>query len=200
MFILAACASGKAVKSSTTFSAAEFEITNVRVNVPDGTADRSELRSLMLLAADNLSKAYGESMPLWAPKYTMVVSVQSYRALPSTEAELRYRVAIRDPNSGNQFRAVPVALKNSSSRIPNDRLAEGLIQKSLPEAFYRLYGLSRTPGSVAGATSGDRLFASPTPEQRSAPAVYVAPEPLPELTGSGSTSESEPTIITCDVC
>ncbi|MEM9277118.1 MAG: hypothetical protein AAGA76_00940 [Pseudomonadota bacterium] len=197
LFVLVACATGKAVKFAKVYAPAEFQITDISVDVPADTINQLELRELFRNSATNLALAYNDAMPLVAPAYVMEVSVQSYKAQPASEAGLRYRVIVRNQVDGTEFRALPAAFSNAGGEIPQARMEEGLIGQSLPEVFYRLYGLSDTPASVKAEVSGETLFTNPSENESVVPAAYSSPVAVstPQPASGG-----EPTVISCDVC
>ncbi len=194
LVILAACASGRSVKSTKTYSPAEFQISDVRINVPAGTSSRGEVRRLMRNAATNLALAHNDNASAVAPEYVMEVAVNQYKATPVSQATLRYDLILRQPNDGRVYRSLPVTVGNDGSTGSRyGSTARGLIRDSMPEAFKQLYGHSRILGNVRSMVAGDGMFDQPIGETRVAPASYT-PSPATE------SSAGEPQVIACDVC
>ena len=201
LFIVSACATGKAVKTSTIYSPAEFQITDINVDVPSDIENRGELRRLMTYASTNLALAYNEAVSISAPEYVMEVSMQSFRRSPRSKAAMRYRVILRNPDDGTEYRALPVAYGNVGNQSVEQSPEEGLIGGSLPEAFYRLYGLSETPPVVEASVAEEGLFADPAREENPSAANYypsdvISTPAAPAITNAGG----EPKVISCSVC
>lgn len=199
MFV-SACATNKVVKTKTLYTPAEIQISDISVDVPAGTTNRAEMRRLMTYAAGNLSLAYNDTMPLIAPEYVLEVSLQSYKPSPVAEATLAYRVTLRSAENGVEFRTIPGVISNIGGKIPAGQLERGLIEMSLPEMMYRLYGLASEPMQIKSARTQGDLFSSPSAESVVAPATYSPPAVVTTPSSSSSQSTGEPQVITCDVC
>lgn len=200
LFFVSACANGTAVRSLKIFSPAEFQITDINVDFVGDVDNRAELRRLMQFAATNLALAYNERVVLTAPQYVMEISVQAAKFSPTDEAVLKYQTIVRNENDGTEFRSLPVVITNMSGKIERSRIKKGLIENSMPEAFYRLYGLAGTPESVQSEVAGEALFADPFVQNNLTPTAYSQPVETPAPTNTPSQTSGDPKVIQCAVC
>ncbi|MGI9351932.1 MAG: hypothetical protein ACR2O3_10250 [Rhizobiaceae bacterium] len=201
LLLVTACATGKAVKTTTVYAPSEFQITDINVDVPVEISNRAELRRLMTYASTNLALQYNEIASLVSPEYVMEISLQSYKPSPRSEAVMRYRVILRNPDDGIEYRALPVAYGALDGGITEQNTEKRLIGGSLPEAFYRLYGLSDTPPVIEANLSEEGLFADPA-SQESTGAVNYYPSDIVSVppTPAGVDTGGGPKVISCAVC
>ncbi|MEM8652037.1 MAG: hypothetical protein AAGF54_15990 [Pseudomonadota bacterium] len=220
---VSACASPVAKKTEQTYAPEAFYISDVSVGVDNGIISTPNLEHDLLHGAGNLAKAYNLSTKETKREYILDITVNDVKMADSwlndeNLNKLQYTAKLLDARTKQEYRRVPVEVKNSYEVESHNHSAveKSLIRTSLPKIFNGLYGLKQTPPGISSyAVNGEifeqpKLPISPLFSQSNQEASLDTPIALPEVIPSGGASsevlESDaedtenPSVIECTVC
>lgn len=195
LLFVAGCAANNGFQTTQSFAPAQFQVSEVYVNMVDGVENSSRVRSLMGNAGKNTAKVYNDVIGDTSQEYPLEIEVTdlNYRDPDASAASgdrtyIRYTATLREETSGEVFRSLPVTYYHVTAEKLNSSEAKqnaekNMIRLSLKSAFARLYGMEDIPRSVQTHfstrdifTNADAVDTKPIikPQKKQAPAPLVA--------------------------
>lgn len=160
LLFIAGCAANNGFQTSQNFAPAQFQVTDVYVNMVDGLENSSRIRGLMRNAGKNTASVYNNTMRTVSAEYPLEIEVTNinYRAPNATASSgdrtyIRYTATLREEASGEVFRTLPVTYYHVAAEKLNTTEAKqnaekNMIRLSIKNAFAKLYGMKEVPRTV----------------------------------------------------
>lgn len=195
LLFVAGCAANNGFQTTQTFAPAQFQVSDVYVNMVDGVENSNRVRGLMRNAGKNTANVYNDTMGSVSAEYPLEIEVTdiNYRdpnasAASGDRTYIRYTATLREEASGEVFRSLPVTYYHVTAEKLNNAEAKqnaekNMIRLSLKNAFARLYGMQEVPQSVQrhfatqdifSQSSGNKAKPVIKPQKKKAPAPVVA--------------------------
>ena len=195
LLFVAGCAANNGFQTTQTFVPAQFQVSDVYVNMADGVENSNRLRGLMRNAGKNTASVYNDAMGSVSAEYPLEIEVTdvNYRdpnasAASGDRTYIRYTATLREEASGEVFRSLPVTYYHvTAEKLDNSQAKQNaeknMIRLSLKNAFARLYGMQEVPQSVQRHFATQDIFSQSDqrktkpeikPQKKAAPAPVVA--------------------------
>jgi hypothetical protein len=195
LLFVAGCAANNGFQTTQTFVPAQFQVSDVYVNMADGVENSNRLRGLMRNAGKNTASVYNDAMGSVSAEYPLEIEVTdvNYRdpnasAASGDRTYIRYTATLREEASGEVFRSLPVTYYHvTAEKLDNSQAKQNaeknMIRLSLKNAFARLYGMQEVPQSVQRHFATQDIFSQSDqrktkpeikPQKKGAPAPVVA--------------------------
>ncbi len=206
------CAKNKDITNTQTYTPAQFEVSDVYVNMADGIENSNRIRAFMKNAGINTANVYNYTMVSADTGYPLEIEVNevSYRnpdALAASDkgTYIKFTATLREEASGEVFRSLPVTYYHAwtgtltSSEAKQDA-EKNMIEISIKNAFSKLYGMENIPQNIQTHFDVNDIFADPNTVVVRLDAEEVAEISTSEATVANTSAGNKPTVIKCAVC
>lgn len=190
LLFVAGCAANNGFQTTQTFVPAQFQVSDVYVNMADGVENSNRLRGLMRNAGKNTASVYNDAMGSVSAEYPLEIEVTdvNYRdpnasAASGDRTYIRYTATLREEASGEVFRSLPVTYYHvTAEKLDNSQAKQNaeknMIRLSLKNAFARLYGMQEVPQSVQRHFATQDIF-SQSDQRKTKPEIKPQKKPAP---------------------
>lgn len=190
LLFVAGCAANNGFQTTQTFTPAQFQVSDVYVNMADDLENSNRLRGLIRNAGKNTANVYNDAMGSVSAEYPLEIEVTdiNYRdpnasAASGERTYIRYTATLREETSGEVFRSLPVTYYHVSAEKLNTSEAKqnaekNMIRLSLKNAFARLYGMEEVPQSVQRHFATQDIF-SQSYQSNTKPVIKPIKKPAP---------------------
>ena len=190
LLFVAGCAANNGFQTTQTFAPAQFQVSDVYVNMADGVENSNRLRGLMRNAGKNTASVYNDAMGSVSAEYPLEIEVTdvNYRdpnasAASGDRTYIRYTATLREEASGEVFRSLPVTYYHvTAEKLDNSQAKQNaeknMIRLSLKNAFARLYGMQEVPQSVQRHFATQDIF-SQSDQRKTKPEIKPQKKPAP---------------------